>query len=71
MKTIKKRIETLEERNGPKPFLVLWGDWDNPDICHVEVENGDPLPWASAKERFGQTHNLICVQYVEKWRNDE
>jgi len=72
MKTIKNRIETLEERNGSKPILVLWGDWEDENICHIGGMRADEtLPWPEAEERFGKTHDLICVHYVEEWRNDE
>lgn len=65
MKTINKRVEELENRGGPMPFLVLWGDRDNPDICRVD---GEALEWDDAIERFGSDNYVICVHYVDDWR---
>ena len=71
MKTIKTRIEELENGVGPKPILVLWGDTQNPYICRVgNDENADVMLFAEAEERFGHTHQLIAVRYVDDWRRD-
>jgi hypothetical protein len=67
MKTPKKRIEDLEDGQSPKPILILWGDWKDPDVCRV----GDvdpPLPWDEAEKRFGSENTLIRVKYVVEWK---
>jgi len=69
MKTIKGRVSDLENGIGPKPILILWGDVDDSTICRVgNAENADVLQWAEAEERFGHTHQLIAVRYVDDWR---
>jgi len=69
MKNIDKRIEELEKRKNPTDILVLWGDYDNPDICRVDDE---VFTWDAAKQRFGDDYVLMCVRYVEgdKYEND-
>ena len=70
MKTINKRLDDLEERNGPKPILVLWGDWDDKTICHIGgMRSDETLPWEEAIERFSETNTLMCVNYVDDWRS--
>jgi hypothetical protein len=68
MKTINKRVEDLENRGGPKPFLVLWGDRDNPDICRVD-DDAEALEWDDAVERFSSDYYVICVRYVDDRRS--
>lgn len=70
MKTVKKRIEELENGVGPKPILILWGDEENPYICRVGDEAGEVMLWAEAEEKFSQTNQLIAVRYVDDWRAD-
>lgn len=67
MKTINKRVEDLEENNATKPILVLWGDWNDADICRVG-DDGPVLAWEEAEERFGENNILIRVKYVDDWR---
>lgn len=69
MKTINKRVEELETRHENKPILVLWGDWDNSEMCHVGGMLADEtMPWEDAIERFEEKNTLICVNYVDDWR---
>jgi len=68
VKTIDKRIEELEKRKNPTDILVLWGDYDNPDICRL---GDDVFTWAEAEQRFGKDYVLICVKYAEgDYEND-
>ena len=69
MKTINKRVEELENGHGPKPVLILWGDWDNPDICRA-AKVGEAMQWDAAIERFSSDHMVICVRYVDDWRKE-
>jgi len=68
MKTIKSRIEDLEKRHENKPIMVLWGDWNDENLCRV---GEDVFTWAEAKKRFENEHYLIFVQYVDDWRAND
>jgi hypothetical protein len=67
MKTNKKRVEDLESGVGPKPILILWGDWKEPEKCRVG-DNGPALAWDEAEKRFGSENTLIRVKYVVDWK---
>jgi len=70
MKTNKKRVEDLENGQSPlKPILILWGDWENKNICRVD-ESGPALAWDEAEKRFGSENILIRVKYVDDWKNE-
>ena len=71
MKTINKRLEDLEIGQTEKPILVLWGDWDNPDICRIGgMRSEETLLWSEAIERYQDDYVLFCVNWGDG-RNNE
>ena len=69
---INRRIEDLEKPGSDNPVLVLWGDWDNPDICRAGgMLSEETLPWDEAIERYQENYILMCVRYVDDWRKNE
>jgi len=69
MKTINKRVEALENGVGSKPILVLWEDYENPDICRDK--DGEAFSWAEAEARYESEYTLICVRYVDDWHDEK
>jgi len=66
MKTIKTRVEALEERNETKAFLIVWEDLEKPGYWNV---NGENITWPEVEERYSN-REIIKVVYVDDWRAD-
>ena len=82
-KTIKQRLDELENKRGQLPVMVFEQTWDNPDLFYLAgTENGimkkqsdidkkDLMTRAEAEAMAGDTHDAIFIVYVKDWRGYE
>jgi hypothetical protein len=51
--TLKRRVTSLENKTPELPIMVLWGDWDNPDLCYTNSDReGEPITWQAAEGKY-------------------
>jgi len=79
-KTLKARLEDLENKRGDLPIMVFEQTWDNPDLFYLakshngimpkqsEIDKKDLLTRAQAEAMAGDTHDAIFIVYVKDWR---
>lgn len=79
-KTIKQRLDELENKRGQLPVMVFEQTWDNEDLFYPAgknynimrkaemVDKKDLLTRAEALELAGDTHDVIFIVYVKDWR---
>lgn len=82
-KTLKTRLDELENRRGDLPIMVFEQTWDNPDLFYLAgknynimqkketVDKKDLMTRAQAEAMAGDTHNVIFIVYVKDWRGYE
>jgi len=64
MKTIRKRIEDLEECKPELPVLIAWEDLANPGLWIVK---GESITEAEIEARYSN-REIVRVIYVDDWR---
>lgn len=82
-KTIKQRLDELENRRGNMPVMVFEQTWDNPDLFYLAgknynimqkreaVDKKDLLTRAEALELAGDRFDTIFIVYVKDWRGSD
>ena len=79
-KTIKQRLDELENRRGDLPIMVFEQTWDNPDLFYLAgknynimqkkeaVDKKDLLTRAQAEAMAGDNYTPLFIIYVKDWR---
>ena len=79
-KTLKTRIEDLENNRGDLPMMVFEQTWDNPDLFYLakshngimqkqsEIDKKDLLTRAQAEAMAGDKFTPLFIVYVKDWR---
>lgn len=79
-KTIKQRLDELENKRGQLPVMVFEQTWDNPDLFYLAgknynimpkaetIDKKDLLTRAEALELAGDRFDTIFIVYVKDWR---
>lgn len=71
-KSIKSRINDLENKTPELPIMVLWGDWDDPDLFYTDSDRqGDPITWEAAEAKYSRDYQIIKVVYTQDWRPND
>lgn len=64
VKSIKTRLESLENHNQEKPLKVIFQSWDNPALFYPDgPREGDPITWDQVLRDYSD-YDLIKVQYA-------
>ena len=71
VKTIKSRINDLENQNPKKPFKAVFRDWDNHDLWHdrPQTEGVESYTWDEIEARYSD-YDLLQVWYTTDWRDE-
>lgn len=69
---LERRITKLENAAHGLPMMVLWGDWDNPELFYTDSDReGEAITWQAAEAKYGQDYQIIKVTYTkDKGRHD-
>lgn len=79
-KTLRARLEDLENKRGDLPIMVFEQTWDNEDLFYPAgknynimrkaemVDQKDLLTRAEALELAGDRFDTIFIVYVKDWR---
>ena len=79
-KTLKTRLDELENRRGDLPIMVFEQTWDNPDLFYLAgknynimqkkeaVDKKDLLTRAQAEAMAGDNYTPLFIIYVKDWR---
>jgi len=67
-KTIKARLNNLENHHPNQPYITLYSDWDNPELWHAGgPQKGAALPWHEITAKYPGCQ-FIRVVYTRQWR---
>lgn len=79
-KTIKQRLDELENSRGDLPVMVFEQTWDNEELFYLAgknynimqkaemVDKKDLLTRAEALEKAGDNYRPLFIVYAKDWR---
>ena len=82
-KTLKQRLDDLENNRGDLPMMVFEQTWDNPDLFYLakshngimqkqsEIDKKDLLTRAQAEAMAGDKFTPLFIVYVKDWRGSD
>lgn len=69
-KTIKNRIEGLEQSNPDRPMIAIYQDWDDKNLWRPGNRKADPMTWNEAEKKYSD-HVIFKVTHTENWRGQD
>ena len=67
-RSIKTRLEALENKQPDKKFIAIFQDWDDPDLWHPGDRENDPIRgWENAEAQY-KDHVIFRVIYTDDWK---
>jgi hypothetical protein len=82
-KTLKTRIEDLENSRGDLPVMVFEQTWDDENLFYLasksghimakrnEIDTKDLMTRAQAEAKAGDKHTPLFIVYVKDWRGSD
>lgn len=69
MKSLKTRINDLENQHPERPIKAIFQDFDNPNLWHLDPRcyESEALTWDEVEKRYPD-HDFIQVTYTDDWR---